>query len=91
MSLRARLILGLLALAAAGLITLAAITYAEQRSFLLQRVDQDARAGVNVMSHVLDMCERASAAGGAVFGVLRGCWLRRLGGDVSCWHGWAAT
>src|SRR4051794_11070799 len=39
-SLRARLVAGLLALAAVGLIVLAAVTYAEQRSFLLHRVDQ---------------------------------------------------
>ena len=61
MSLRARLILGLLALAAAGLITLAAITYFEQRSFQLDRVDQEARAGVGFMSRTLDYCERAYA------------------------------
>jgi two-component system OmpR family sensor kinase len=42
-SLRARLIAALLVLAAAGLITLAAVTYAEQRSFLIQGVDQQAR------------------------------------------------
>ena len=43
MSLRARLITGLLALAAVGLLLLAGITYAEQRSFLLTRVDQQVR------------------------------------------------
>src|SRR3954447_21446957 len=43
MSLRARLLAALIVLAAAGLITLAAVTYAEQRSFLLDRVDQQAR------------------------------------------------
>ena len=63
MSLRARLILGLLALAAAGLITLAAITYLEQRSFQLQRVDQEARTGVGAMSHIIDYCAHAQAAG----------------------------
>jgi two-component system OmpR family sensor kinase len=42
-SLRARLIAALIVLAAAGLVTLAAVTYAEQRSFLLDRVDQQAR------------------------------------------------
>ncbi len=63
MSLRARLILGLLALAAAGLITLAAITYFEQRSFQLERVDQEAQAGVGFMSRTLDYCERAYALG----------------------------
>src|SRR3954454_1853975 len=43
MSLRARLIAALIVLATAGLVTLAAVTYAEQRSFLLDRVDQQAR------------------------------------------------
>src|SRR3954471_3781672 len=50
MSLRTRLIAALIVLAAAGLVTLAAVTYAEQRSFLLDRVDQqarDAQRGVN--------------------------------------------
>src|SRR5437763_12598647 len=50
MSLRKRLIAALIVLAAAGLITLAAVTYAEQRSFLLDRVDQqagDAQRAVN--------------------------------------------
>ncbi|MDO8213679.1 cell wall metabolism sensor histidine kinase WalK [Conexibacter sp. CPCC 206217] len=42
-SLRARLVAGLLALAAIGLLALAGITYAEQRSFLLDRVDQQLR------------------------------------------------
>ena len=44
MSLRARLIVGLLALAAAGLVTLAAVTYVEQRSQLYDRVDQQAES-----------------------------------------------
>ncbi len=57
MSLRARLILGLLALAAAGLITLALVTYVEQRSSLMQRIDQEAQTGVFYMSRRLD-CEQ---------------------------------
>jgi two-component system, OmpR family, sensor kinase len=40
-SLRARLLVGLVALVAVGLVTVGAVTYAEQRSFLLQRVDQE--------------------------------------------------
>jgi two-component system OmpR family sensor kinase len=43
-SLRARLIAGLLVLAAVGLLVLAGVTYAEQRRFLYDRVDQQARA-----------------------------------------------
>lgn len=62
MSLRARLILGLLALAAAGLITLAAITYFEQRSFQLNRVDQQAQTGIVFISRRLD-CEQFNELG----------------------------
>jgi two-component system OmpR family sensor kinase len=40
MSLRARLLLGLIALTAAGLITAGVITYAAERAFLVSRVDQ---------------------------------------------------
>jgi two-component system OmpR family sensor kinase len=43
-SLRARLLAAVLVLTALGLLLLGAITYAEQRSFLLQRVDQQARS-----------------------------------------------
>ena len=43
-SLRARLVAGLRALAAIGLLTLGGIIYAEQRSFLLERVDDQLRA-----------------------------------------------
>src|SRR4051812_24840388 len=46
MSLRARLIVGLLALAAVGLVALAAVTYAEQRNFLYDRVDDQTKAAV---------------------------------------------
>ncbi|HWH94394.1 MAG TPA: HAMP domain-containing sensor histidine kinase [Baekduia sp.] len=46
MSLRTRLIAGLLALAAVGLVLLAGVTYAEQRHFLYDRVDQQAKAAV---------------------------------------------
>ena len=53
-SLRTRLLAGVLLLAAAGLILLAAVTYAEQRSFLLKRVDSEARAAVLPLSRALD-------------------------------------
>src|SRR5205085_12705468 len=72
MSLRARLLLGLLVLAAAGLITLAAITYAEQRSFLLQRVDQEAQTGIGAMSRTIDYCAHAEAEGLSCSGVYLG-------------------
>src|SRR5919201_415963 len=54
MSLRARLIAGLLVLAAIGLVTLAAVTYAEQRSFLYKRVDQQAESARLPVSAALD-------------------------------------
>ncbi len=63
MSLRARLLIGLIALTAIGLVVLAAVTYAEQRSFLLQRADQQVRAAVNPVSRQLDM-QGANVEGG---------------------------
>jgi two-component system OmpR family sensor kinase len=54
MSLRARLLAGLLVLAAAGLLTLGAVTYAEQRSFLYQRADQQAKEVEGLVSQRLD-------------------------------------
>jgi two-component system, OmpR family, sensor kinase len=53
-SLRARLIAGLLLLATVGLVTLGVVTYAEQRSFLMKRVDQQARAASAAISGALD-------------------------------------
>ncbi|MEA2254449.1 MAG: two-component system, OmpR family, sensor kinase [Solirubrobacteraceae bacterium] len=52
-SLRSRLVAGLVAVAAAGLLLLAAITYFEQRSFLLDRVDQQARSAVGFVRGTL--------------------------------------
>lgn len=52
-SLRARLVAGLLALAAAGLLALAGITYAEQRSFLYERVDQQVAGALGPVEHAL--------------------------------------
>jgi two-component system, OmpR family, sensor kinase len=52
-SLRTRLIAGLLVVAAAGLVLLGAITYAEQRSFLVDRVDQQARSASPAVTHAL--------------------------------------
>jgi two-component system OmpR family sensor kinase len=54
MTLRTRLVIGLLVLSAAGLITLAAVTYAEQRSFLFDRVDQQAQSARFPVSAQLD-------------------------------------
>jgi two-component system, OmpR family, sensor kinase len=53
-SLRARLIAGLLALTTVGLLIAAAVTYVEQRSFLFDRVDQQAVAAAPAMAHQLD-------------------------------------
>ena len=46
MSLRARLLLGMVVLVAAGLTVAAVTTYEEQRSFLLNRVDQQVQSGL---------------------------------------------
>jgi two-component system OmpR family sensor kinase len=64
MSLRARLISGLLALAAIGLLLLGGITYAEQRSFLLERVDRQAAEALPAMAHALDRSEIGLHRGG---------------------------
>ncbi len=52
-SLRARLLAALLALTAAGMLLLGGITYAEQRSFQLERVDQQARAAIGIVGREL--------------------------------------
>jgi two-component system OmpR family sensor kinase len=53
-SLRARVLASVLALAAAGLLILAAVIYAEQRSFLQGRLDQEVRAAGPAVSQALD-------------------------------------
>jgi two-component system, OmpR family, sensor kinase len=54
MSLRVRLVAGLLALAAIGLLLLGGITYAVQRAFLYDRADQQARQAIFPVRHRLD-------------------------------------
>ena len=54
MSLRARLIIGLVSLAAIGLLLAGALTYAEQRSFLYERVDNQLDAAVPVVKGAFD-------------------------------------
>jgi two-component system OmpR family sensor kinase len=81
-SLRARLMLGLLALAAVGLITLAAITYAEQRNFLYDRIDQQATSALRFTMARLGGPGPGGPAGGEHYGPQRGapggtCTLRR--------------
>jgi two-component system OmpR family sensor kinase len=58
MSLRARLIIGLVALAATGLVLAAAITYAEQRSLLHGQADDQATGAVDDVRHQLDGSNR---------------------------------
>jgi two-component system OmpR family sensor kinase len=53
-SLRARLVAGVVAVAAVGLIVLAGVTYAEQRSFQYDRVDGQVHAAVFPVSGQLD-------------------------------------
>src|ERR1700722_14957133 len=53
-SLRARVLASVLVLAAAGMVALGAVTYAEQSSFLQGRVDEQARAAEPYMSQLLD-------------------------------------
>ncbi len=62
-SLRARLLAALLALAGGGLLLLGGVTYAEQRSFLFDRSDQQVRSAIAPIGHALDD-ERS--AGGAL-------------------------
>jgi two-component system OmpR family sensor kinase len=54
LSLRARLLAVLLAVTAIGMVVLAAVTYAEQRSFQLQRVDDQARAVLPAVTRRFD-------------------------------------
>ena len=53
-SLRGRLVAGVVALAAVGLLILAAITYVEQRSFLYDNVDSQVRASQPVVDMLLE-------------------------------------
>jgi len=53
-SLRARILVGVVLLSAAGLVLLAVVTYTEQRSFLLNRVDQEVRGAAPALSVALD-------------------------------------
>jgi two-component system OmpR family sensor kinase len=53
-SLRARLLAGLIALAAVCLVALAAIVYVQQRDFLLERVDEQAAGAAPLVGRALD-------------------------------------
>ncbi|HEY2141563.1 MAG TPA: HAMP domain-containing sensor histidine kinase [Solirubrobacteraceae bacterium] len=68
-SLRARVLASVLVLSAAGLVLLAVVTYAEQRSFLQERVDQEVRGAGPAVSIALDGQKfRQSGNGQAVNG-----------------------
>ena len=54
MSLRARLIIGVVALTTLGLIVAGAVVYAEQRGFLFDRADQQADAALPVVRRALE-------------------------------------
>ncbi|UTI65099.1 HAMP domain-containing histidine kinase [Paraconexibacter antarcticus] len=54
MSLRTRLIAGVLAIAAIGLLVAGGVTYAEQRSFLVDRIDRQSAAALNAVDHRLN-------------------------------------
>jgi two-component system OmpR family sensor kinase len=62
-SLRARVLVSVLALSAIGMIALGAVTYAEQRSFLQDRVNQEARSAVGALSQALDTAGFKPATG----------------------------
>jgi two-component system OmpR family sensor kinase len=53
-SLRTRVLVSVLVLSAVGLMALGAVTYAEQRSFLEGRIDQQVKAAAPAMSQALD-------------------------------------
>jgi len=67
-SLRARVLVSVLVLAAAGLVALAAVTYAEQSSFLQGRIDQEVRGAGPALSHALDNAGYRPSAGGHASG-----------------------
>jgi two-component system OmpR family sensor kinase len=60
-SLRARLLAGMVALVAAGLAVAALVTYEEQRSFLLDRVDQQVESALVPLSFQLRLSDRRLA------------------------------
>jgi two-component system OmpR family sensor kinase len=62
-SLRGRLVATLLALAAIGMLALGAVTYATQRDYLLERVDDQTRTAQRVMGGKLDGDGRGDLGG----------------------------
>jgi two-component system OmpR family sensor kinase len=66
-SLRARLLVAVLALTACGLLLAGGVTYAEQRSFLYDRIDQQLRDGIGPAGHSLEQ-PNGGDSGGAGYG-----------------------
>jgi two-component system OmpR family sensor kinase len=62
-SLRSRLLAAVLALAAVGLLLLGAVTYAEQRSFLYDRVDKDVHAAAEQVGPQLERAMGRTSSG----------------------------
>jgi two-component system OmpR family sensor kinase len=69
-SLRTRILVGVVGLCAVGLVILAAVTYAEERSFLLGRVDQQVKTARPAVSRALDsiIAESTGQGGGGPSG-----------------------
>jgi two-component system OmpR family sensor kinase len=80
-SLRSRVLASVLLLSAIGLVVLAAVTYAEQRSFLQGRVDQEVRAAAPAMSRALDLAGFLPASAGGRAGFPGGDGGGRSGGE----------
>ena len=95
-SLRARLLVAVLALTACGLLLVGGVTYAEQRSFQYDRVDQQLRASILGVAHQLDQetggppgdygdpGDHRGGGGGPDFGIPAGTYgeKRDAGGSV---------
>ena len=77
-SLRARLVTGVVALAAVGMLLVGAITYVTQRNALVDRVDQQLQASVQQFNHRFGY----DGDGGPDFGGPPGGPTRRAVGSV---------
>ena len=65
MSIRARLLTGMVVLVAVGLGVAGVATYEEQRSFLLDRVDQQVQSALIPVAFQLRLSPRRTTGGGA--------------------------
>ncbi len=63
-SLRGRLLVAVLALSAVGMLLLGGITYVEQRSFLMERLDEQTRAAPGAVVRALEFQEYGEVRGG---------------------------